>query len=72
MIDPESIEVGQCYLTRSGQVRRVRAFHEGAGAIRGQIQAAQTVLKLGVAPWYPRSGNLCGHDRAPCALRLDA
>ncbi len=29
MIDPESIQVGQCYLTRSGQVRRVRAFHEG-------------------------------------------
>jgi hypothetical protein len=29
MIDPESLEVGQCYLTRSGQVRRVRAFHEG-------------------------------------------
>jgi hypothetical protein len=28
-IPPERIEVGQCYLTRSGQVRRVRAFHEG-------------------------------------------
>ncbi len=28
-IDPESIEVGQCYLTRSGHVRRVRAITEG-------------------------------------------
>jgi hypothetical protein len=28
-IDPESIQVGQSYLTRSGQVRRVRAITEG-------------------------------------------
>src|SRR3712207_5608349 len=29
IIPPESIEVGQCYLTRSGYVRRVRAIHAG-------------------------------------------
>ena len=28
-VAPESLQVGHCYLTRSGQVRRVRAFHEG-------------------------------------------
>ncbi len=29
MIDPESIRVGQCYLTYSGQVRQVRSITEG-------------------------------------------
>jgi hypothetical protein len=28
-IAPETITIGQCYLTRSGQVRRVRAITEG-------------------------------------------
>ena len=28
-VDPESLQVGQCYLTTAGLVRRVIAFHQG-------------------------------------------
>jgi hypothetical protein len=47
-IAPESIKVGQCYLTRSGYVRRVYAILEG----RVRYETRANAAKLGWA-WRP-------------------
>jgi hypothetical protein len=40
-LPPESIEVGQCYLMRSGYVRRVVAFHPGRVQYETRAQATK-------------------------------
>jgi hypothetical protein len=49
MIDPESIRVGQCYLTYSGQVRQVRSITEG----RVLFDSRKRPPKGACWIWYP-------------------
>jgi hypothetical protein len=43
MIDPESIEVGRCYLMKSGYVRRVVAFLPGRVLYETRAQATKRI-----------------------------
>jgi hypothetical protein len=50
-IPPESIHVGQCYLMRSGYVRRVVAFRQGRVQYETRSQATKRVgwaWKMGI------------------------
>ena len=49
-IPPESLQVGQCYLTRTGLVRRVIAFHQGQVLYETRINAKGKPSGLG---WRP-------------------
>ena len=51
-LPPESIEVGQCYLTVSGSVRRVRAI------LQGRVQFENRVKVPNGCPWGWRTSML--------------
>ncbi len=67
MIKRESIQVGQCYLTRSGQVRQVRSITEGRVLFDSRKRPPKGA-GLDLAPRHPRPEHLRGHDRAARAL----
>jgi hypothetical protein len=47
-VDPASLQIGQCYLTHTGLVRRVIAFH------RGQVQyETRSNKRAGGWAWRP-------------------
>ena len=51
-LPPETIEVGQCYLTVSGSVRRVRAI------LQGRVQFENRVKVPNGCPWGWRTSML--------------
>jgi hypothetical protein len=49
-LPPESIQVGQCYLTNTGLVRRVIAFHQGKVLYETRVKAGS---KNSASGWIP-------------------
>jgi hypothetical protein len=65
---PESIEVGQCYLTEDGRVRKVmRLLPDGRIRYRYRGPAQQTMALRDAGPPHLRL-----HHRATRSLRLEA
>jgi hypothetical protein len=70
-VPPESIQVGQCYLTRSGQVRRVRAFHEGRVQFQQRASHAPTWANYKSDILELRSFAFSAERPVPCNWTLD-